>query len=105
MLCPIPAPLERNPLHALLLPPSPTKVPVIQPLYPCRYVRRGTGAAVSLLLLLLAGFMLPSAALAQILFAGAQETLFSQSSSDSLSPIAVDSNGDAFFVTSNGTPG
>ena len=103
MLCPIPAPLERNPLHALLLPPSPTKVPVIQPLYPCRYVRRGTGAAVSLLLLLLAGFMLPSAALAQILFAGAQETLFSQSSSDSLSPIAVDSNGDAFFVTSNGT--
>ena len=89
MLCPIPAPLERNPLHALLLPPSPTKVPERS-----RCILAGTCAAAPARQSPCSCFCWPDscfpwAALAQILFAGAQETLFSQSSSDSLSPIAV----------------
>ncbi|MGD0732308.1 MAG: hypothetical protein ABR956_13690 [Terracidiphilus sp.] len=51
----------------------------------------------------LAALLLPVSARAQVSFAGTQETLASVSSSYTVSPIAVDGNGDVFFVDSNGT--
>jgi sugar lactone lactonase YvrE len=56
-----------------------------------------------ILAMALAALLLPAVAHAQISFVGAQNTLYAGASGLSLSPVAVDSNGDAFFVTSNGT--
>jgi sugar lactone lactonase YvrE len=56
-----------------------------------------------ILAIVLAELLRPTAARAQISFAGAQNTLFAGSAGLSLSPVAVDSNGDAFFVTYNGS--
>jgi len=53
--------------------------------------------------ILVAGLLLSASAPAQVSFDGVQNTLASFPISDSLSPIAVDANGDVFFVDSNGT--
>ena len=104
MLFPLPSSLVRQLRNARFMAMSLAKVSEIRPLFPSRCVRRGPGAAVSALLFLLAAFMFPSAARSQIAFDGAQDTLYAGASGLSVSPVAVDSNGDAFFVINNGSP-
>lgn len=54
-------------------------------------------------ILSVACFLLPAAMRAQVTFTGAQPVLASFQTSDSISPVAVDALGDAFFVVANGT--
>jgi len=103
MLFPLPDCLVRHLRHAMPVVPTQSNLPAVQPAFPSPRMRPGLVPAASLLLFLVAAFTVPSQAFAQVSFEGVQNTLASFPSSDTLSPVAVDANGDAFFVSSNGT--
>lgn len=66
-------------------------------------VLRSLPTQISTLFLFLVCLLLPAAVRAQVTFTGAQPVLASFPVSDSISPVAVDALGDAFFVVTTGT--